>query len=292
MSSRKLNVGLLAAGVSVMVLGGCAMQHPNAMPTGYTYHSETYKSATPPPSRRITKEQRKHIDGAQAEQFRDAVYGLLRRITNRAGMPPKPVYVLAPDPMTPFYGNIDNDLREGMRHMGYAISDTATGAYVFTYDARLINQQRDRMSAGDPNVELVIKVFNKIGEDAQMLTEEVGRYYIQGAESLHIQPSRYRLLPSRETIMKQAEGFDPAAEQPRTATQMEMKAVHHHHGEPHTMREKMISSHGSQPAPQEGPMHAVTIDSNGVSRAEDAGAPHVNREPLSPRSRVSKQIEY
>ena len=138
--SRMLYAGLLTAGVSALALSGCS--HPNAMPTGYTYHNDTYKSAAPPPSRKITAEQRKYMDAAQAEQFRDAIYDLLTRLSSRAGMPPKPVYILAPDPMTTFYANIDNDLREGMRHLGYAISDVPTGAYVFAYNANLIERPR------------------------------------------------------------------------------------------------------------------------------------------------------
>lgn len=286
MTGRKLYVGLLTAGVSVFALTGCAMQHPNAMPSGYTHHNKTYKSATPPPSKKITKQQRQHMDAMQAEQFRDAVYGLLKRVTNRAGMPPKPVYILAPDPMTPFYANIDNDLREGMRHLGYAISDSPIGAYVFAYDARLINKSRSAMSAGNPNVELVVKVFNKVGEDARMLTEEIGHYYIKGAEVLHIKPSHYTLLPSREKIMRQIDGF-LAPDDPRTASDEKPVPA----SEAVTMREKMLQAHGSQPIVEEedGPSQAVPIDNSASSYN---GGHTVNREPLMPRARVSNHIEY
>lgn len=215
MQFQKKYLGVLILGVSLVALVGCAA--PSAMPTGYNYHHDTYKSATPPPSRKVTAEQRRYMDAAQAEQFRSAVYQLLESLTQRAGMPPKPVYILAPNPMTTFYANIDNDLREGMRHIGYALSDMPTGAYIFTYDAQLLEVPRGYISTGQPNVQLVLKVFDKIGEDARQLSEESGNFYIQGAEGLHIQPSLYDTLPSRHQIMAQEDGFN--AIQPRTVGQ-------------------------------------------------------------------------
>ena len=310
MATRKLYVGILAAGASALAITGCSMAHPNAMPSGYTYHQDTYKSAAPPPSPKITAEQRRYMDAAQAEQFRDAVYDLLKRLSGRAGMPPKPVYVLAPDPMTTFYANIDNDLREGMRHLGYAISDVPTGAYVFAYDARLMERPRGYVSDGQPNVDLIIRVFDSIGENARMLTEEAGRYYIQGAELLHIKPSQYSLLPGRDKIMQQAQGFDPAETTPRTAMQMQYEPVKT--GE--TTREKMMEPSPMAPAPQayqpahqpmaqpvsrynpNGPSQAVTIDSNGVSYDDGAsyesGYGSSASDMAQPRGSVSRYMDY
>ena len=278
MTVRKIYVGLLAAGVSAVALTGC--EHPNAMPTGYTYHGETYKSPAPPPSKRITAEQRKYMDSAQAEQFRDAVYELLQRLSIRAGMPPKPVYILAPDPMTPFYANIDNDLREAMRHVGYAISDMPTGAYVFAYDAKLLDVPRDQISRGYANVELTLKVFDKVGVDARLLTAESGNYYIQGAEVLHIRPSEYEtLLPTRETLMYQEDGFVPATEA-RTATQ-ELPRAEQTRAKPEKVRESMLGY--DTPATRiGGPTQATQIDSTH----------NVNKAPLSPRAPVSREIDY
>jgi hypothetical protein len=305
MKRPSLYLGILAAGVSALSLGACS--HPNAMPTGYTYHNEMYKSPAPPPSSKITTEQRQYMDGKQAEQFRDAVYDLVKRLSGRAGMPPKPVYVLAPDPMTTFYANIDNDLRESMRHLGYAISDVPTGAYVFAYDARLLTKPRGQISTGEPNVELVLRVFDSIGEDARMLTEESGHYYIQGAEVLHIQPSFYSLLPSRDKIMLQAEGFDPAAN-PRTASHRQYNPSKTREVTRQRMMETTPQAYDApmmEPNPRmqpsavpmqnyDGPSQAVVIDSNGMSYENEGSAsvPQVNREPLSPRSSVSRYRDY
>ncbi len=254
-----------------------------------------------------------YMDAMQAEQFRDAVYDLLQRLTARAGMPPKPIYILAPEPMTTFYANIDNDLREGMRHIGYALSDIPTGAYVFAYDARLLERPRGVISTGEPNVEIVLKIFDSVSEDARMLSDEVGRYYIQGAETLNIKPAMYKMLPSREKIIRQSEGFSPA-EPPRTATQYSRTPAETMPPRPETVvtRPRVMQEPSnintspqpmvqpmSQPVPRapinnnyDGPSQAVMIDSNGVSYDNDAAVPQVNSEPLSPRDSVSHYVEY
>lgn len=299
---------LLALGASVVGLNACSVNHPNGMPSGYTYHHQAYKSPSTPPSLKVTPDQRRYMDAAQAEQFRDAVYDILKRLTARAGMPPKPIYVLQPDPMTTFYANIDNDLREGMRHIGYAISDLPVGAYVFTYDARILEKPRGYISQGEPNVELILKVFDSVSQNARMLSQESGWYYIQGAETLRIKPATYKTLPSRRKIQQQAEGFVPL-EASRTATQMTTRPVHDPQPDTFTATPFSASKAAVRPAPPpplpvggavmppadytpnySGPEQAMVIDSNGVSYS--GSTPQVNREPLMPRAGISREIEY
>ena len=191
---------LILSGLSVFGLQAC--DHPNAMPTGYTYHHETFKSAAPPLPKSINDEQRDFMDSTQAGQFRTAVYQLLERLTMRAGMPPKPAYILAPVPMTPFYANIDNDMRETMRYIGYAIADMPTGAYVFTYEAMPVDD-----ALTNENVMLIIRVFDKIGKEAKILAQESGQFYIQGAETLTITSPNYARLPTQAKISKQIDSF-------------------------------------------------------------------------------------
>lgn len=278
MTFQNKSFGILALGASVVVLAGCG--YSGAMPSGYTYHHDTYKSATPHPSAKITAQQRQYMNAAQAEQFRTGVYTLLETITQRAGMPPKPVYVLAPEPMTTFYANIDNDLREGMRHIGYALSDSPVGAYVFAYDARSLTAPRGQISTGAPNVELVVKVFSALGDDARLLSEEVGRFYIQGAETLNIQPARYKLLPSYEQIQRQATGFKPH-EEARTATQFT------------TLEIEAPKPAAFKPSPFERPVESAVSAPNTPQYGTKIGdRPLVNTQPLSTRSQVSRDIEY
>ena len=198
MTFQKNKLSLFALTLSVLSLNACGFTHPNAMPTGYNYHHENYKSPITETSSKVTVEQRQYMDAAQAEQFRNAVYDLLERLTMRAGMPPKPVFVVAPEPMTTFYANIDNDLRESMRHIGYAISDTPNGSYVFTYEATPLEQTNTNSN----NVHLTLRIFDSFSATARQLTEESGAYFIQGADKLNIEASRYRGLPSPAQIQK------------------------------------------------------------------------------------------
>lgn len=201
-------LSLFTLGLSTTALTACGAGHPNPIPTGYTYHHQEYKSPDPTEAPHITTKQRQSMSSMQAEQFRDAVYEVLTRLTSRAGMPPKPVYILQPDEMTPFYANMDNNLRESMRHIGYAISDVPTGSYVFAYDVRNIAVSDTANSMSQPNIELAIEVFDAATPEAKQLAREVGRYYIKGAEDFYVKPANYSNLPSYQKVKKQIDGFD------------------------------------------------------------------------------------
>lgn len=278
MNSHTKYLGLLIAGVSAVSLSACSTSHPNAMPSGYTYHRDTYKSPAPPPTSKVTASQRKYMDAAQAEQFRDAVYDLLQRLTYRAGMPPKPIYILAPDPMTTFYANIDNDLRESMRHVGYALSDVPVGSYVFAYDARVKEQPRGYVSEGEPNVELILKVFDQVSPNARMLSEESGWYYIQGAEYLNIKPAHYSALPTRQRIKMQEAGFNEI-EEPRTVTQFNTAHMPTTKVEPVSTREQIRGQMLSPPEIKEEMQAQEMQQPRRISRPVD---PMPQRAPLAP----------
>lgn len=197
-SLTKNHVTLL--GVSLIAVGLGACSTPNSLPRGYTYQHQEFKSPNPAPSRKVTKESRKYMGAEQAEQFRYAVYDLVTKLTDRAGLPPKATYVLQPDPMTPFYGNLDNDMRESLRHTGYTLADTPNGAYVMTYVATLIEKpemmQDMPVTNSDPNVTISLYVYDSVGENARMLTEQTGNYYIQGAEALHVPYANFKGVPT------------------------------------------------------------------------------------------------
>lgn len=172
---------------TLIALAGCST--PNALPRGYAYHKEAYKSPNPPESSKFTELQRSTMGPEQADQFRLAIYSLVENLTNRAGMPPKPIYVAKAEPMTPFYANLDNDLRESMRHIGYRLSDSPDGAYVFAYMATV--KERKGYEPVDPtdttpNVHISLHVFDKMGEEAKQLTVEEGDFFIRGAEVLNV----------------------------------------------------------------------------------------------------------
>lgn len=206
MSSKKAQWAIVLTSASLLSLAGCTSLQPVSMPSGYTYHHQEYQAPPAASSARITTQQRHYMTERQATQFRDAVYDILVRVTQRAGIPPKPVYVLQPQNFSSFYGNIDNDLRESMRHLGYALSDMPLGAYVFTYDAMFLENTDGNYPE---NVEITLSVYDSLGSTARLLTRERGRYYIDGAEYLNIRPTKFKQnqLPPRGTVAKQAEGY-------------------------------------------------------------------------------------
>lgn len=186
--TRFAKISVLAVSTCAL-LAGCSM--PNSLPRGYVYHADEYKSPNPPESPKFTSQQRATMGPEQADQFRMAVYSLVENLTNRAGMPPKPIYVLKPDPMTPFYANMDNDLRESLRHMGYRLADTPEGAYAFAYNANVLQKPKtpgvaEPVIDTSPNVRLFVYVMDGVGENAKILTQEQGDFYVRGAEELNV----------------------------------------------------------------------------------------------------------
>lgn len=179
--------------VCACVIALAACDTPNYIPDGYVHHNKPYKSQTPPPSPKFSPMQRSTMGPEQADQFRMAVYQLVDNLTNRAGMPPKPVYVVKPEKMTPLYTNIDNDVRESLRHIGYRLSDTPDGAYVIAYTAEVLKDKDGKVvsTSADqgPNVRLGIHVFDSLGENSKMLTKEEGDFYINGADVMDISPA-------------------------------------------------------------------------------------------------------
>lgn len=202
MMLKKIPVLFVLCG-SVSALAAC--QVPHAFPSGYIHHGKEFKSATPPPSSKFTMVQRATMGVEQAEQFRLAVYSLVENLTTRAGLPPKPVYVLRADPMTPFYANIDNDVRESLRHMGYRLSDTPQGAYIITYNAMAIKPPAvsegmtpapivvsAQENTSVPNVTIGLFVHDGVGEQSRLLTKEEGDFYIRGADVMSIPFAQFK----------------------------------------------------------------------------------------------------
>lgn len=197
MLQKKAPLVLLAAATALVT----ACSQPHSIPTGYVYHGNVYKSANPPESPKFTSAQRKAMGPQQSEQFRQAVYKLVESLTLRAGMPPKPVHVLQPVEMNAFYSNIDNDVRESLRHIGYRLADTPDGAYVFTYNAQILTNEKGKPApdAAGNNVRIALQVFDKFGKEGKMLTEEAGLFRIDGAQDMTISYPTFRGVHAPET---------------------------------------------------------------------------------------------
>jgi hypothetical protein len=177
--------------VSVLALTAC--DAPNYFPDGYVHHNKPYKSQLPPPSPKFTQAQRGVMGPEQADQFRMAMYQLVDTLTNRAGMPPKPVHVLKPEKMSALDMNLDNDLRESLRHVGYKLSDSPQGAYVMTYAAEVLKDKDGKVLSTSAeqgaNVRLTLYVHDSVGENSKLLTKESGDFFINGADEMAISPS-------------------------------------------------------------------------------------------------------
>lgn len=177
-----------SAFVALAALCVAACDRPHFFPAGYTYHNDVYKSADPGPSKKFPPAQRATMGPEQADQFRLSIYKLAESLTLRAGLPPKDVFVSRPEKMNAFHAQMDNDVRESLRHLGYRLADSPAGAYVMTYSAQLLVDPKDRIAqplpAGAPNVRIGLQVWDGVGETATMLTEEADNFYIKGAEPL------------------------------------------------------------------------------------------------------------
>jgi hypothetical protein len=106
--------------------------------------------------------------------------------------------VQSADPLPPFYAMIDNDLRDVLAHIGYALSQTPDGAYIFQYDAEKIDQSTTvkdgELDHQSPNVNLSISVIDGPGREGKVLTTQSGDYFIQGADDFSIPHANFPTL--------------------------------------------------------------------------------------------------
>ena len=146
------------------------------MPTGYVYHDGLYKTPTPRgvPGANL-------ISNTQSAQISNAMQDLVGRLTARAGLAPKSVYVHTPKPATALQTLMDNDLRDALRRAGYRLASSPEEAgYVMTHDLSQIRDEIARTSA-----EISIHVYNGLpGKDVSKLTSENGFYRIESLEHI------------------------------------------------------------------------------------------------------------
>lgn len=188
----RISFSILAAILCTVTLSAC--EGPGAWPRGYAYHKERFKSPAPGPSSKFTDAQRENMNPAQAKQIRNAMHDLARTLTDRAGLAPKPVYVQTADPLPPFYAMIDNDLRDVLAHIGYAMTAAPDNAYIIQYQAEKIDAPKGETPVPAPNVRLSIIVIDKAGREGKILTTQTGDYFIQGAEDFSIPHANFPLL--------------------------------------------------------------------------------------------------
>lgn len=263
-------------GFSVLALNACS--HPNAMPSGYTYHHDRFKSADPSPALGVVKTNQESV--LSQTDIDRAVDDLLRKITARAGVSPKPVYIITPSMMTPFYSAVDDALRNTMRELGYALSDTQTGAYGFAYSGRNLSKPRGTDNDGYPNVELMLQIYDSVSDNARLLTQQAGNYFIEGAQDYSInlvdaktssnwKTTSHESLPSSESL--------PPSYSVTPVTDFDA---------PITRSERV---NAITPTIEYGSLSKREVSDKAGDYSQKRS---INAEPLTDRARVSKHIEY
>jgi hypothetical protein len=189
-------LSLMAGLCGALALAACS--GPGAMPRGYTYHQERFKSPAPGPSGKISDAARENMTPDQARQIRSAVHTLARRLTDRAGLAPRPVYVQTADPLIPFYAMVDNDLRDVLVHIGYRLSDVPDDAYIFQYDAAMRKRPDamidDEQTHQQPNITITLRVIDQPGRDGRVLTTQSDDFFIQGVDDLDISHAHFPIM--------------------------------------------------------------------------------------------------
>lgn len=284
---------ILIGGVSILTLAGCS--HPNAMPSGYTHHHDRFKSPDSSVSGKVAsfQSQEEALSQMGVDQ---AVEDLLRKITARAGVSPKPVYVLTPEIMEPFYIVVDSALRKNMRDLGYAISNTETGAYAFAYTARNLSKPRGTENDGYPNVELMLKIYDSAASSARLLTEQAGNYYIEGAQNYTINPvnpiinSNWNAVPVPVTTTPASSYYSESmpAPAPRESGPTKMEIIERPIV-PTVEYDSFSKEEGIIIFEDEPSYQKTNTDYSDVEYGERRS---VNEQPLTTRARVSKHIDY
>ena len=143
--------------------------HACDLPTGYVYHDQLYKvpveSSSASGARLITND--------QAAQIYTAVSDLTTRLTDRAGMAPRPVYVETKKPSLQIQTMMDNDLRDSLRSLGYTLTNDPAQGYIIAHRIKAVNMENSPL-----NAELTLDIYDGTQEDKRLLTSETGFYKI------------------------------------------------------------------------------------------------------------------
>lgn len=145
------------------------------MPTGYVYHDRLYKK----PVAQSTASDAKLISNTQAAQLYAAMADLTARLTERAGLAPRPVYVEPHVPASQIQTMMDNDLRDALRRSGYTLSSDPSSGYVITYRIKTVTLDQDTK-----NAEISLDIHDGTQDARPLLTSETGFYVIDSLEDL------------------------------------------------------------------------------------------------------------
>ncbi len=159
----------LALFFPVLLLSACNM------PTGYVYHDQLYKA----PVQDSSASGAALISQTQAAQIYRAMSDLTTRLTQRAGLAPRPVYVETPAPATQIQTLMDNDLRDTLRRLGYTLTGDPAQGYVIAHRIKPVKIENSPL-----NAEIALDIFDGRSKKETLLTSETGFYRIDSLDKI------------------------------------------------------------------------------------------------------------
>jgi hypothetical protein len=115
----------LAFAVAFTALAGCrSVMDPTAMPAGYSYHQNIYKSPPGPPAADIGYPFSSERNDVVVEKWQAAAGRLVSKLESDLNIQPQAVYVESLPHANAFNTSLDYVLREELRSRGYTLANT------------------------------------------------------------------------------------------------------------------------------------------------------------------------
>ena len=131
---------LLGLTVSVFALNGCkAIMNPTFMPSGYTYHQDTYKSPPGPEASSIGYDYNQLKNDEIVQVWLATADEMVGELEKAGNVSAGPVYVTPPRKENAFTQSYDHALRNALRARGYTLLDTPDPqGLILTTGARVV----------------------------------------------------------------------------------------------------------------------------------------------------------
>ncbi|MFP4312915.1 MAG: hypothetical protein ACLFR0_01200 [Alphaproteobacteria bacterium] len=138
-----------------LTLGACENLYlnPSAMPTGYTYHTQKYKTIPSPEAEPIGYEYSEEKNAAILRSFREKIGQMLSQIEERNEIlrSLRVVYVYSPVDIDPQSAVLDHVLREELRAKNYILTSDPAEGLILGYMIKEPEQTEKFVNFGDLN---------------------------------------------------------------------------------------------------------------------------------------------
>lgn len=226
----------------LMVLCGCrSVVDPSPMPSGYSFHKDTYKAPPGPPAPEIGYPYTLGRNDVVMEKWQVVAASMVDSMEMRLGLDTQPVYLAMIPQQNAFNASLDYALREELRNRDYTLVNAPGSALQIRPEAWLPGDEKIPVQAnrynGDPQV-LVIPVHReKAHEFSYKLTalrhdilvgEVTGEFtlpaygYMRGEGQDRITDKTY-IRPSPSSGQAAQDGVKPAS--PGTETEAAPQSI-------------------------------------------------------------------